>query len=75
MVKVKVHNGNVDEALKKFKRAVKKDGILLEVRKREYYVKPGAAKRLKHEEALRELRRKQKKIEKQLARRREFGAY
>ena len=64
-----MYNGNVEDALRRFKRAVKKDGILLEVKKREFHVKPGAARRLKHEEALREIRRKQKKAEKQAARR------
>ena len=74
MVKVKVHNGNVEDALRRFKRAVKKDGILLEVKKREFYVKPGAARRLKHEEALREIRRKEKEAEKQMAKRKfDFG--
>lgn len=51
----------VDAAIKLFTRKVKKLGILKEVRKREYYLKPGVKKRMKHEAALKERRRAQKK--------------
>lgn len=44
---VKVHNNNVDEALRRFKRKVDKAGLLEEVQRRSYYVKPCLAKRLK----------------------------
>lgn len=46
----------IDDALRRFKRQVSRNGTLLEVRKREYYVKPGIKKRLKRENA-RKLRR------------------
>ena len=52
---------NLEEAVKRFKRKVNRDGILQEVRKREYYVKPGVAKRLKHENAMKEVRKMMKK--------------
>lgn len=51
----------VDAALRTFKRRVNKDGILQEVRKREYYVKPGVKKRIKHENALKAKRKAMKK--------------
>lgn len=44
-------NEQLDDALRRFKRQVSRNGTLLEVRKREYYVKPGIAKRLKQEAA------------------------
>lgn len=44
-------NEQLDDALRRFKRQVSRNGILLEARKREYYVKPGVAKRLKREAA------------------------
>ncbi|MBR3348908.1 MAG: 30S ribosomal protein S21 [Solobacterium sp.] len=50
-------NENFDEALRRFKRMVSRNGILMEVRKREFYVKPGVARRLKSE-AARKARRK-----------------
>jgi len=49
--KVFVNKGeSVDSALKRFKSRVYKDGILADNKKREYYVKPGVARRLKQKE-------------------------
>ena len=57
MAKVIVkENEQLDDALRRFKRQVSRNGTLLEARKREYYVKPGIKKRLKRENA-RKLRR------------------
>ena len=44
-------NEQLDDAMRRFKRQVSRNGTLLEVRKREYYVKPGIKKRLKREAA------------------------
>ena len=44
-------NESFDDALRRFKRTVSRNGILMEVRKREFYVKPGVARRLKSEAA------------------------
>ena len=44
-------NEQLDDALRRFQRQVSRNGTLLEARKREYYVKPGVAKRLKREAA------------------------
>ena len=44
-------NEQLDDALRRFKRQVSRNGTLLEARKREYYVNPGVAKRLKREAA------------------------
>ena len=44
-------NEQLDDALRRFKRQVSRNGTRLEARKREYYVKPGVAKRLKREAA------------------------
>lgn len=61
MVKVIVkEDQTVDSALKIFKRKVNNDGLLKELRDKEYYVKPGVKKRLKHEAAVRQ-RNKTKK--------------
>ena len=49
-------NEQIDDTLRRFKRQLSRNGTLLEVRKREYYVKPGIKKRLKRENA-RKLRR------------------
>ncbi|MEO8138728.1 MAG: 30S ribosomal protein S21 [Gemmatimonadota bacterium] len=48
----------LDWALKAFRRKLAKSGILREVRRRRYYVKPSVAKALKQAEAKRRRRRK-----------------
>ena len=50
MSEVKV-NGNIDEALKKFKRQCARNGILQELRKREHYEKPSVQRKKKSEAA------------------------
>ena len=44
-------NEQLDDALRRFKRQVSRNGTLMEARKREYYVKPGVKKKLKREAA------------------------
>lgn len=51
-----------EDALRTFKRVVNRDGVLKECKKREYYVKPGVAKRLRHAEIVKEINKKEKKI-------------
>ena len=53
-------NESIDQALKRFKRKVQNDGIMFEIRKREYYVKPGIKRRLKHENALKARNKKKR---------------
>jgi small subunit ribosomal protein S21 len=47
-----------DAALKRFSKKVQLEGIMAEVRRREYFEKPGDAKRRKHAAAVRRERRK-----------------
>lgn len=47
-IKTVVREGEtVDDALRRFKRGVNKSGILLEARKREFYLKPGLKRKMK----------------------------
>ena len=50
-------NENLESALKRFKRACARDGVMAEVRKREHYEKP-SVKRKKKSEAARKKARK-----------------
>ena len=52
---------SIDAAIRTFKRKVNKLGIIQEVRKREYYLKPGVKRRLKHENYLKQQRKLAKK--------------
>jgi small subunit ribosomal protein S21 len=55
---VLVQDGNVDRALRKFKKKVQTSGILDDVRKREHYVKPTTARKLKASAAKNRWRKK-----------------
>lgn len=44
-------NEALDDALRRFKRQVSRNGTLAEARKREFYVKPGVRRKLKQEAA------------------------
>ena len=52
-VQVKVKNGDIARALKKFKRKVRDSEHLLELKKRTEYLKPSVKKRLLRNEAIR----------------------
>ena len=47
-------NEQLDDALRRFKRQVSRNGTLAEARKREFYVKPGVRRKLKSEAARKE---------------------
>ena len=51
MAEVKVNNGNIEDALKRFKRQCARNGVLQEVRKREHYEKPSVKRKKKSEAA------------------------
>ena len=54
MSEVKVNNGNIEDALKRFKRQCARNGVLQEVRKRECYEKPSVRRKKKSEAARKE---------------------
>tara|TARA_Y100001935_G_C17130904_1_gene420555 strand:+ start:550 stop:747 length:198 start_codon:yes stop_codon:yes gene_type:complete len=41
-----VRNNNVEKALRQLKRKIKKSGLLIELKERQYYQKPSEKKRL-----------------------------
>jgi small subunit ribosomal protein S21 len=48
---VLVTDGNVEKALRKFKKKIQASGLLQELREREHYVKPTTARKLKKSSA------------------------
>ncbi len=58
MLKIPVVKGNIERALKLFKRKFKKTGVLKEVRERKNFTKPSLKKRFEKEKAI--LKRKYK---------------
>ena len=55
---VLVQDGNVDKALRKFKKKIQESGILDDLRSREFYTKPTTARKLKSSAAKNRLRKK-----------------
>ena len=47
MLQVKVKNNNIDSALRLLKRKIKDDGLMVELREREYYTKPSVKRATK----------------------------
>ena len=62
MTKVEVRNGNVDNALKRFKIKVARSGVPSELKKRKCYDKPGVKRRKAKEEMIRNSRKRRKSI-------------
>ena len=58
MLKIPVVKGDINRALKLFKRKFKKTGILKDVRERKHYTKPSVKRKLAKEKAI--LKRKYK---------------
>ena len=52
MLVIPVIKGNVEKALKQFKRKFKQTGKLKEVRERKYYTKPSTKRKLSKEKAI-----------------------
>jgi small subunit ribosomal protein S21 len=50
---------NIEKSIKRFKKIVDREGILLEVKKRRYYIKPAAEK---HEKSKKLERKRKKKV-------------
>ena len=53
-------NEGLDDALRRFKRQVSRNGTLAEARKREFYLKPGVRRKLKSEAAQKAGRKKRR---------------
>ena len=52
MLKIPVVKGNINKALKLFKRKFKQTGTLKEVRERKYYTKPSTKRKLSKEKSI-----------------------
>jgi len=62
MVSVKVRDGeSIEEAIRRFKRECERNGVMQEIKKREFYKAPSVVKKEKLAEAKRKIRRKMMK--------------
>jgi len=59
LANVKIRDGeSLEEALRRFKRECEREGILTEIKKREYYESPSVKKRRKLKESKRKSKRR-----------------
>jgi len=59
MLKIPVIKGNINKALKQFKKKFRDTQVLKELRERKNYTKPSAKKRVQKDEAIRKLKKQQ----------------
>lgn len=60
MVSIKVRDGeSIEEALRRFKRECERNGIMQEIKRREYYESPSARRKRKMAESKRKMKRRQ----------------
>tara|TARA_R100001460_G_scaffold39320_1_gene74122 strand:+ start:1493 stop:1735 length:243 start_codon:yes stop_codon:yes gene_type:complete len=64
MLEVKVRNNNVEKAIRQLKKKVMKEGILKEVKMRQYYEKPTLKRQRKEKENLKRINKLKRQNEK-----------
>ena len=66
MLEVKVRNNNVEKAIRQLKKKVMKEGILKEVKMRQYYEKPTLKRQRKAKENLKSINKLKRQQERYL---------
>ncbi len=61
-ITIQVRNGNVEQALRVLKKKLQKDGLLKELKMKQYFEKPSEKKRRKKKEGIANFKKKQKKL-------------
>lgn len=59
MLIVKVQKGNINRALKQFKRKFRDTKVIKELREKQYYTKPSKKRRVEKDDAIRRLKKQQ----------------
>ena len=63
-ITIEVRRGNVEQAMRVLKRKVQKEGIVKELKRRQFYMKPSEIKREKKKEGIKNVKKKMAKLEK-----------
>ena len=63
MVEVQVRNGNLEKAMRVLKKKVQKEGLLKELKDRQYYTKPSEKKREAKKQGIKNVKKKMAKLE------------
>ena len=64
MVTVVVRNNNLEQAMRVLKRKVQKEGIVKEVKNRQFYQKPSEKRRLAKKQGIKNVKKRMAKLEK-----------
>ena len=65
-ITVEVRHGNVEKALRVLKKKIMKDGLMKEIRRRQYYMKPSEIRREKKKQGIKNYKKKLAKLERLL---------
>ena len=65
-ITIQVSNGNVEKAMRVLKKKLQKDGLMKELKLRQYYRKPSEIKREKKKQGIKNYKKKMAKLEKLL---------
>ena len=63
MVEVQVRNGNLEKAMRVLKKKVQKEGLLKELKDRQYYQKPSEKKREAKKQGIKNVKKRMAKLE------------
>ena len=64
MIEVQVRGGNLEKAMRVLKKKVQKEGIVKELKRRQFYMQPSEIKREKKKEGIKNVKKKMAKLEK-----------
>jgi len=64
VIEVQVRGGNLEKAMRVLKKKVQKEGIVKELKRRQFYMKPSEIKREKKKEGIKNVKKKMAKLEK-----------
>ena len=59
MLKIPVVKGNINRALKQFKRKFKNTQVIKKIREHQYFIKPSLKRKIEKENAIRRLKKQQ----------------
>ena len=65
-ITIQVRNGNVEKAMRVLKKKLQKDGLMKELKLRQYYRKPSEIKREQKKQGIKNYKKKMAKLEKLL---------
>ena len=65
-ITVEVRHGNVEKAMRVLKKKLQKDGFMKELKRRQYFQKPSEIKREKKKEGIKNFKKKQSKLNREL---------